>query len=70
MIIISKNERNYLESVGFKFGKDIFRTFSKNPKYYAVESPKLMKTLDRYYKESVSLTVEKPNFKDVIRTER
>lgn len=48
MIQISKNERMYLESKGFRFGSYLFRSHSKHPKYYAVESPKLLRELKKY----------------------
>lgn len=57
MIIISKNERNYLEKHGCKFGKDIHRTYSKHHKYYMVESARNLKLLKEYADKSIIKTV-------------
>lgn len=57
MIEISRNERNYLEKSGCKFGVDIHKTYSKHPKYYLVENPKNIKKLNKYKKLSVIKTV-------------
>lgn len=57
MTQISKNERDYLESKGLKMGKDMFRTYSKHRKYYAVESPRVLRALKQYEQEHVIKTV-------------
>lgn len=70
MTIISKEERSYLESKGFKMGQDIFKTYSKHPKYYLVTSPRAVKLLNKFRDNSTVLTVEKPNYCKVTRTEK
>lgn len=57
MTQISKNERDYLESKGLKMGKDMFRTYSKYKKYYAVESPRVLRALDQYAHDHIIKTV-------------
>lgn len=48
MIQITNNEREFLELKGHRFGKEIFSTHNKHKKYYAVETPRLMRDLKKY----------------------
>ena len=50
MIKITKNERNYLEQNGCKFGEDLHRTYSKHKTYYATESKEVLNLLNKYNK--------------------
>ena len=70
MIIISKEERYYMESMGFKCGEDIFKTHTSHPKYYLVASPKAIRTLSKYRSDSIIATVEKPDYGKIVRTEK
>ena len=54
MIAITRNERNYLEKKGHRFGKEIFSTHNKHKKYYAVQTPRIMRELEAY---NISSTV-------------
>lgn len=55
MLEISRLERDYLVQKGFKYGSDIHSTVHHR-KYYATESYKVMKTLDKYRKEHTHKT--------------
>lgn len=67
MIVISKDERNYLESKGLRMGKDMFRSHSKHPKYYLVEAPKAVRILYGYRKDSVVESVEQTRSGKILR---
>lgn len=68
MIVISRDERSYLESKGLRMSKDMFKTHSKHPKYYLVEAPKAMRLLDKYRKESVVYTVRQTKSGNIVRS--
>jgi hypothetical protein len=48
MVLINKKEMEYLRDCGFRFHKDIMKTYTRNCKYYACESPKVLKALAEY----------------------
>lgn len=58
MVEITKTERKALEARGCQFHKDIFRTYSKHPKLYLVESKRNLKLLSQCRNEKVVETVE------------
>lgn len=45
---ITKSEMEHLVSKGFEWGNDIHRTYTKNHKYYATESEKLLAELTAF----------------------
>lgn len=55
MILVSKREKNKLLENGCEFHKDIFRTFSRYPKYYLVETSCNLKKLDKIKKEYTAI---------------
>lgn len=52
MLKITKNEKDYLVSKGFKFGSDLHRTV-KNHTYYVTESKKCMSVLNKYREKHI-----------------
>ena len=52
MVVITKKERDYLESQGRVFGKDIHKTRTRYKKYFLTESNKNMELLNRFREES------------------
>jgi hypothetical protein len=52
MIIITKREKDYLESLGYKFGNNnvLHKTYSKHPTYYATEKKDVLKALENFRK--------------------
>lgn len=58
MIEISMTERKMLESKGCEFHKDIFKTYTRHPKFYLVESQRNLKLLNKCRNERVNKTVE------------
>ena len=59
MIEITKAERKALEEKGCVFHKDIFRSYSKHPKMYLVESQRNLKLLSKCRDEKLVKTVER-----------
>ena len=58
MIVITRNERDYLITQGFKLNADIFKSHSKHPKYYLVSSPRVLDVLNQYRKDVITKTVQ------------
>lgn len=48
MVVINKDEKNYLESQGCVFGRDIHKTRTRYKKYFMTESPKNKKLLSEF----------------------
>lgn len=53
MIKIDKKLRDYLEKEGCKFGEELHRTYGRNKTYYATESSKVMKLIEKYNKSII-----------------
>ena len=68
MVTITREERNYLMSQGFKVKEDLFKSHSRHPKYYLVETPKAVRVLEVYRKSKVILTVAQTKSGEVVRT--
>ena len=53
MVLITRNQRDYLEENGCIFERDLHRTIGKGKKksYYATENKRVMTLLERYKKE-------------------
>ena len=68
MVTITREERNYLMSQGFKVKEDLFKSHSKHPKYYLVENPKAVQVLEEYRKSLIIATVAQTKSGKVIRS--
>lgn len=53
MIQITKEEKDYLVSKGFKYGNDIHKTYTHNPHYYASEYRALLNELYKYRRKRI-----------------
>ena len=52
MIVITKKEKDYLESQGCVFGHDIHKTRTRYKKYFLTETNKNIELLNRFREES------------------
>lgn len=50
---IYHDEAKMLQKMGFKYGKDIHRTYSRYPKYYITETNKLMHIVQEHREKKV-----------------
>ena len=54
MTVITRNERDYLITQGFKLNVDIFKSHSRHPKYYMVCSSRALEALEKYRNPQVN----------------
>ena len=58
MVLINKQEMEYLKKHGARWEKELHRTYSKNHKYYLTEVPKYLAMLDEFRKTHTLFTRE------------
>lgn len=68
MVTITREERNYLMSQGFKVKEDLFKSHSRHPKYYLVETPKAVRVLEDYRKSKIVVAVTQTRSGKVVRS--
>jgi len=53
IVKITKREKNHLESVGFKFHRDIFKTHTSHPTYFSSERECVKEIINNYRKSKL-----------------
>ena len=59
MVLITKQEMEYLKEHGARWEKELHRTYSKHHKYYLTEVPRYLVMLDEYRKDHTLFTSER-----------